>query len=77
MLGFFNYWNIIKLSYNSKSSEDNDKIHQVVLDGISENMDALVQTGQYGAIDTTYTATMGYYVITFMLEHYTLQEEKM
>ena len=36
-----------------------DKIHQVVQDSISDNMAGLVQTGQYGAINTTYTGTMG------------------
>ena len=40
-------------------------------------MAALVQTGKYGAINTKDTATMGYYVIKFMSEHYTLQEETM
>ena len=40
-------------------------------------MAALVQTGQYGAINMTDTVTMGYYVIKFMSEPYTLQEEKM
>ena len=34
-----------------------DKTHKFVLDGISENMDALVQTDKYGAINTTYTTT--------------------
>ena len=38
-------------------------------------MASLVQTGQYGAINTTYTSTIGYYVIKFTSELYTLQEE--
>ena len=38
-------------------------------------MAALVQTGQYGAINTTYTTTMGYYVIKLFSETYTLQED--
>ena len=38
-------------------------------------MAALVQTNKYGDINTTYTTTMGYYVIKFMSEAYTLQEE--
>ena len=37
-----------------KPSEDIDKINQVVLDVISKNISALVQTDQYGAINTTY-----------------------
>ena len=37
----------------------------------------LLQTGKYGAINTTDTATMGYYVIKFMSKPYTLQEESM
>ena len=45
------------------------------MDGISESMAVLVQTVKYGAINTTDTTTMVYYVIKFMLEPYTLQEE--
>ena len=75
MLGYFNNWAILKLSHESTSSEEIDKIYQVVLDAISDNMAALVQTGQYGAINTIDTATMGYYVIGFMWEPYNLQEE--
>ena len=38
-------------------------------------MDALLQTDKYGAINTIDTTTMGYYVIKFVSESYTLQEE--
>ena len=77
MLGYFNNWRILKLSHQATFSEEIDKIHQVVLDGISKKMDELVQTGQYGDINTTYTSTMGYYVIKFVSEPYTLQGETM
>ena len=42
VLDSFNKWNIIQLSHQATSFEDNDKIIQVVPDGISESMDALV-----------------------------------
>ena len=45
MLGYFNNWNIIKLSHKETTSEEIEKIHQVVLDGIDENMDALAKKG--------------------------------
>ena len=57
VLGAFNNWNIIQLSSKSTSSDTFDKIHQVVLDGISDNMESLVGLGKYGAINTTYTST--------------------
>ena len=66
--------NILKLSHKATSSEEIDKIHQVVLEGISENMDELVQTDECGAINTTYTTTMGYYVIELISEN-NLQKE--
>ena len=40
---------------------------------LSDNMDSLVQYGKYGAINTTYTSTNGFYVIMFTSESYTLQ----
>ena len=38
-------------------------------------MTELVQDGQYGAIITKNIATMGYYIIKFLSESYTLQED--
>ena len=38
-------------------------------------MTSLVQYGKYGAMHTTYTTTMHYYVIKFVLEPYTLQDD--
>ena len=38
VLGDFNNWNIIQLLSKSTSSDTFDEIHQVVLDGISDNM---------------------------------------
>ena len=65
--------NIIKLSHKATSSEEINKIYQVLLYFISDKMSAIVQTYQYGSISTTYTVTMGYYVIKFMPEPYILK----
>ena len=43
------------------------------IDGISENMVSLVQLGMYGAINTYDTTTNGFYVIQFLSDEYTLQ----
>ena len=51
-----------------------NKTHQAILDENSVNMDVLVWTYKYGAINTTDTTIMGYFVIRFMPEDYTLQE---
>ena len=48
-------------------------MHKVVLDVISENMASLVQSGMYGAINTDDTTTNGFYVIQFLSDSYTLQ----
>ena len=76
VLGSFNNWNIIQLSQNSTPFDTFDEIHQVVLDGISDNMDSLFESGTYGAIITTETSTNGFYVIMFTSGVYTLQENK-
>ena len=75
MLGSFKNWNILKLPNKAIFSEKINKINQVVLDHINENMDTFVKTGKYSDIDTTYKTAMGYYVIKLMSESYTLQEE--
>ena len=42
VLGYFNNWNIIKLSQKSTSSDTFDEIHQVFIGRISDNMASLV-----------------------------------
>ena len=74
VLGSFNNCNSIPFSQNSTPSDTFDEIHQVVLDGIRDNMASLVEPGKYGAINTTDTTTNIFYVIMFTSEAYTLQE---
>ena len=58
---------MIQLSQKSTPYNAFDEIHQVVLDGISDNMASLVESGKYGAINKTDTTTNGFYVIMFTL----------
>ena len=76
MLGYFNNWNIFKFTNNTTSSGVLDTVHKVVLDGISENMASLVQLGKYSDINAADPTTMGYYVIKYLSETYTLQEDQ-
>ena len=49
---------------------------KVVIGVISYNMASLVQSFMYSAITTDYTTTNGFYLIQFILEVYTLQNNK-
>ena len=62
------------MSQNSTPSDAFDEIHQVVLDGISDNTALLVEPGKHGAINKTDTATNGFYVIMFTSEAYIIQD---
>ena len=72
-LGSFNNCNNILLSQKSTPSDAFDEIQQVLLDGISDIMDSLFESGTYGAVNTTDTETHGFYVIVFISEAYTLR----
>ena len=74
VLGSFNNWNIIQLSQKSTTSDAFDEIRQFVLDGISDHTALLVESGKYGAINTTDTTSNGFYVIMFTSESYTLHD---
>ena len=54
------------------TSEAFEEIHHVVLDGISENISALFQSGKCGDTNTVDSTTMGYYLIKFFSGAYTL-----
>ena len=75
VLGSFNNWNIIELSPKSTSSDTFDEINQVVLGGISDNTALFVESGKYGAINTTDTSTNRFYFIIFKPGAYKLQED--
>ena len=62
------------MSQKSTPYDSFDEIHQVVLDGISDNMALLVESVKYGAINTTEKTANGFYVIMFTSEAYTLQD---
>ena len=53
----YNNWNSIEITPKSTSFETFHYIHNVVIDGISENMASLVQSGMYAAINTDKTTT--------------------
>ena len=72
-MGSYNNYNIIELTPKSTHFEAFYDIHKVFLDGISDNMDSLVQSGMHGAINTDDTKINGLYVIIFTSEAYTLQ----
>ena len=72
-MGSYKNWNSIELTPKQTPFESFDEIHQVVLDGISENIASLVQSGMYGAINTDYTTANIFYFIQFISEAYTLQ----
>ena len=74
VLGSYKNLDIIQLTPKSTTFEAFDEIHKVVLDGISENMASLVQSGMYGAINKDDTTTNGFYVIKLISEAYTLQK---
>ena len=65
VLGSLNNCNIIQLSQKSTPSDAFDEIHQVFIDGISDNLAWLVESGKYGSINTTDTKTNEFYVVMF------------
>ena len=73
--GSFNNWNIIILLKKSNPYDAFVEIHQFVFDGIIYNMALLVEPVKYGAINTTDSATNGFYFIIFTSEAYTLQDK--
>ena len=73
MLGYFNKRNNIKFTNRKTPREDFDAVNNVVLDGISNNMASLVQLEKYCGIHAADPTKMGYYLIKYLSEPYTLQ----
>ena len=73
VLGSYNNRNIIELTPKAIPFEAFDEIHKVVLDGISENMASLAQSGIYVAINKADSTKNEFYAIKFISEEYKLQ----
>ena len=71
VLGPLNNWNITQFSQKSTPYDEFDETNQVVLDGIIDNMASLVESGKYGAINTTGIGKKYFYVVMFTSEAYT------
>ena len=69
VLGSYKNWNIISLTPKSTPFENFDEIHQVVLDGIGDNMVSLVHSGKYGAINTDDTTKMYFMLFNSSQRH--------
>ena len=74
VLGVFNNYDVIAFPNKNTTTEEFDEINQVFLEDINDNMVSMVQSGKYGATNTTNTTKMGYFVIKYVLDAYTLQE---
>ena len=64
VLGSFKKCNTIKFSHKATTGEYIEDIHKVFLDSISYNMASFVQYVKYGAMNTTDTSKMLYYMIS-------------
>ena len=62
------------MSQKSTPYDAFDEIHQVVLDGISDNMTSLVESVKYGAINTTDAITNRFHVIMLTSGAFKLQD---
>ena len=66
---------IIKFINKTTPTEEFDNINKVPLDEISENIEYIVQTGNYYVISTKYPKTMGYYTVIFFTNKVTMKEQ--
>ena len=74
VLGSFNNWSTIQFTRKNKLSEDFDENHKVVIIGISDNMEWLVQLGNI-VLYTTDTKITGDYVVMYVSDAFILQED--
>eukprot|EP00957_Ditylum_brightwellii_P002029 156295-Ditylum_brightwellii.AAC.1 len=60
----------------SKDTGDDDliEIQESLIQGIADNMGAMVNDNNFGAVDTSDPNTEGFYIVKFTSLYYTLQE---
>ena len=69
----YNYWSISIITNQITFNKYFDNVHKFVLDGISENMVFMVQTGEYGFMRTADPKKVLYYVVKFIFDTVELQ----
>ena len=65
----------MKLKNVRTSTEQFEEVNKAVLDGITANMSSLVKAGHYGAMNCNDPQVGNYYIIKFLSDPYTLQNE--
>ena len=75
VLDVFNNSNILQFINKSTTSDYFGDIYKVLLDGISESMESLMQKENYGDINTTDTETIVHYVKKYVSDAIILQED--
>ena len=68
MLETLNDCSIVNFSKKATTQKDIEKYVMWSYMAFSDNMEELVKTNEYDAINTTYNSTMGYPVVKFMPE---------
>ena len=71
----YNNWRVVNLATTNIATEDEEKIYETILHGIEARMNERILIGTFGAMRTDDEATQGYYLIKWITEPYTIQED--
>ena len=55
-------------------TEDEEKVYETILHGIETRTNERILIGTFGAMRTNDEATLGYYLVKWITEPYTIQE---
>ena len=71
----YNNWRVVNLITTNIATEDEEKIYNTILHGIEARMNERILIGTFGAMRTDDEATQGYYLVKWITEPYTIQED--
>ena len=66
---------MVDLATTNISTEDEEAIYETILHGIEARMNERILIGTFGAMRTDDEATQGYYLVKWITEPYTVQED--
>ena len=70
----YNNWRVVDLITTNITSEDEEKVYEIILYGIEARMNERILIGNFGAKRTNDEATQGYYFVKWITELYIVKE---
>ena len=71
----YNNWRVVDLVTTNVTPEEKEKVYEIILHGIKTRMNERILIGTFGAMRINDEAAQGYYLVKWITEPHTVQDD--